>query len=512
MRKTNRIVIFSLILSLIFSIIGFAETNEINIIKIGLQYTAADIDTVKPLVAIKGNTGFELGELISDQYVSLVQLSHITQFSFDKDNGYHAVVGPYATYEEANAIIGQVTGGFVVKSDNYYVYSTSSNQSAAQAETARLTGSGYSVVLGTPNANLVVIKNGTILLGFDSSIGEYIMAPLGSQLKNSFSYFGNVSYRGGFGAKRVNTKDITLINYIMMDEYLYGVVPREMDKSWPIEALKAQAIVARNFAVVNFNKFSHYGFNLDNTTNSQVYGGYKWEGPLSNQAVDETSGLTLKHEKTMVNAFYHSNSGGFTENSENVFSSPLPYIKGVYDPFSIGAPNDTWSLEYSKSFIENRLKELGYNIGSLKNFYVSEYTDQNRVYKAIFIGTNDHAILSKQDIRKAFGYNEVKSTLLKVVPDNSLVVTDGEEFVDKSPTTLTVISGDGTVSTVSSDVYVSNGDNTSKIPNVATKYVINGKGWGHGLGMSQWGAKNMAEQGFEFEQILTFYYTDTHIE
>jgi len=512
MKKTRRIVIFSLILSLIFSIIGFAETNEINIIKIGLQYTAADNNTIKPLVPIKGNTAFELGELVNDQYVTLVQLPQITQFSFDKDNGYHAVVGPYATYEEAYALIGQVTGGFVVKSENYYVYSTSSDQSTAQAETTRLASGGYPAVLNTPNANLVVIKNGNFLLGFDSSVGDYIMAPIGAGLKNSYSYFGDVPYRGGFGAKRVNTNDITLINYIQMDEYLYGVVPCEMNKSWPVEALKAQAIVARNFAVVNINKFSHYGFNLDDTTNSQVYGGYKWEGPLSNQAVDETRGLTLKHETTLVNAFYHSNSGGFTENSENVYTAPLPYIKGVYDPFSIGAPNDTWSLEYSKSFIENRLIELGYNIGSLKNFYVSEYTDQNRVYKAIFIGTNDHAILSKQDIRKAFGYNEIKSTLLKVVPDNSLVVTDGTEFIEKSPTTLTVISGDGTVSTVSSDVYVSDGNKTSKIPNVASKYVINGKGWGHGLGMSQWGAKNMAEQGFEFEQILTFYYTDTHIE
>lgn len=510
MRKVSKIIILTLILSSIFSIMGFAETDEEQIIKIGLQYTAPDSQVSKPLVLIRGNGPFEVAEIVNDVYTTRFQTS-ISQFSFDKDLGYHASVGPYGTYEQALSVVPQVNGGFVVVKDQYYVYGISNNQAGAQSEVNRLIGIGINANLSGPEQSLVVVKNGQVLLGLDSS-RDLFLAPSGAGLNNGYSYFGDKTYRGGFGAKRMNTNDISLVNYIRMDEYLYGVVPREMSKDWPLEALKAQAIVARNFAISNMNKFMYYGFNLDDTSNSQVYGGYGWEGPISNQAVDETDGMLLKHQETIVNAFYHSNSGGFTENSENVFSSPLPYIKGVYDPFSLGAPNDSWSLEYSKSFIENRIKEMGYDIGSLKDFYISEYTDNNRVYKAIFLGTKDHVIMSKQDLRKAFGYNEVKSLLLTVVPDNALFITDGNSFQEKSPSTVSVISGNGTVSTLTGTPVVSNGSKDVTISSTPTKYVINGKGWGHGLGMSQWGAKNMADQGFLYEDILTFYYTGTHIE
>jgi stage II sporulation protein D len=122
-----------------------------------------------------------------------------------------------------------------------------------------------------------------------------------------------------------------------MQEYLYGVVPREMSKTWPLEALKAQAVVARTFAITNQNKFMHLGFNMDNSVLSQVYGGYDWEGPISNQAVDETIGMLLYYNTTLASAYYHSNSGGYTANSENVWSSEVPYLRSVFDPYSIGA-------------------------------------------------------------------------------------------------------------------------------------------------------------------------------
>lgn len=507
MRKISLIVLFSLILTAIFPIMGFAETKDETIIKIGLQYTSIDSQETKALVTIKGNSPFEFGELIDGKYYTHFQ-TDITSFSFDKDTGFHAVSGPFSSYEEA--LIYTSFGGFIVKKDDYYLYSQSASETTAQSEVTRLNNNGLATVLEGPNSDLVVIRSGSTLLGFEAD-KDFIMAPSGG-LVGSYSYYGETPYRGGFGAKRQNTNDISLINYLTMDEYLYGVVPREMSKSWPIEALKAQAIVARNFAVSNMNKFSHYGFNLDNTTNSQVYGGYKWEGPISNQAVDETSGLVLKHDQAIVNAFYHSNSGGYTANSEDVFSSPLAYIKGVYDPFSLGAPNDTWTLNYSKAFIEGKLKDYGYNIGSLKEFYISEYTAHNRVFKAAFIGSSSTAILPKQDIRKVFGYNEVKSTLLTVVPDNAITITDGSGFYEKGPSTVSVLSGDGSISNLSAEVEIAGSNQNHKVKSTADNYTIAGKGWGHGLGMSQWGAKKMAESGFDYEQILTFYYTNTHIE
>lgn len=489
-----------------FSIIGFAENNDVEVIKIGLQYNTTE--TRKPLVTIKTSTSFEFGEIIDDAYVKYFDLN-VNAFQYDIDNKYHAAVGPFVSYRTASEYMKtHQLDGYVAKNTAYYIFvGNFDTQSAAQNQANQLENG----ILVMPNDQLVVLKNDKVFFAFDASTGDYLVTSKDSGMLNDHATFGDMVYRGGFGAKRDNTSDITLINYLYMNEYLYGVVPREMSRDWPLEALKAQAIVARNFAIANINKFMDYGFNLDNTVNSQVYGGFKYEGPISNQAVDETDGLSLLYENTLVQAYYHSNSGGFTENSENVWSAELPYLKGVYDPFSLGAPNDVWTLTYSKTYIQDRLNELGYNIGVLKNFYVAEYTDHNRVFEAAFVGSNGTALLSKQAIRSTFGYNEVKSTLLKVTPDNALVITDGREFVSKNPSGIPVLTSNG-LETANRDLIVFDGKTSTTVNMTANEYTIEGKGWGHGLGMSQWGAKAMAEQGFTFEDILTFYYTDTHIE
>lgn len=506
MKKIKSFIIFSLIISMFFSIIGFAEIVDVQIISIGLQYNTSE--TRKPLVEIKSETTFEFGEIKDDAYAKYFDLD-VDSFTFDIDNKYHAALGPFVSYNASKdyMTINNING-YVVKNTAYYVYvGDFDSESAAREKVNQLNGG----ILVVPNDQLVIMKNNATFFAYDSSTGDYVVTHKDSHMLDHVATFADMSYRGGFGAKRKNTTDITLINYLYMHEYLYGVVPREMSKDWPIEALKAQAIVARNFACANMTKFMDYGFNLDNTVNSQVYGGYGYEGEISNQAVDETENLTLLHENSLVQAYYHSNSGGYTENSENVWSAALPYLKGRYDPFSLGAPNDEWTLEYDKSFIESKLNGLGYAIGSLKDFYISDYTDNNRVFEASFIGTNKTVQLSKQTIRAAFGYNTIKSTLLTVEPDNALVITDGGSFTKSRPAGLKLLSSNG-LEDVGSSLVVYDGNSKSDVSLQAQSYTIVGKGWGHGLGMSQWGAKAMADQGFTFEDILTYYYADTYIE
>lgn len=504
MRKISIFIIFSLILFSNFSIMGFAETDDEMIIKIGLQYTPPEASERKPLVPVSTSTTFELGQLVNGTYVTIVPTT-ISSFTYDLDNGYHAVIGPFASYDEARASATQMNG-FVVRKEGFYAYGQSGTQGFASGQSM-----SYGGTVQGPENTLVILKSGnSVVLGYDCTY-DYVMVPTGSGLRNSTFIFGDRSYRGGLGAKRQNSNDVSLVNYVRMNEYLYGVVPREMSPAWPIEALKAQAVVARSFAIANFNKFSHYGFNLDNTSVSQVYGGHTSEGTGSTQAVVDTRGIVLKYGNTVISGFYHSNSGGFTENSENVYSAELPYIKGVYDPFSLGAPNDQWELSYSDSFIEQKLKNYGQNIGDLNNFYIEAYTDNNRVKKARFEGTNGTVVLPNQDIRKVFGYNEVKSTLIKVIPNNAITITNGSVISETSPTGLSVISGNGQVSKAS-DLVVWDGSKTVQVNMSADNYTIQGKGWGHGLGMSQYGAKHMAEAGVDFEEILTYYYSGTHIE
>lgn len=517
MKKIIKILILSLTILISFSASSFGDGDDLNIIKIGLQHTSVDLKTNKPSVIIKTDGVFEFGELVNDQYIKLLDFPNLNKLVFKCDNLYHVKVASFNSYEEAVDFmnISNINNMFVVKDFEYQVYAGSFDSPAStQNEINNISSStGLNGDIVEVNKNLVMMTNSNnIIFGFDSSVGEYIVSPKNGDLTNNISYYADTPYRGGFGAKRVNTNDITIINYIRLDEYLYGVVPREMSKTWPIEALKAQAIVARNYAVANQGKFSYYGFNLDNTVNSQVYAGYAWEGPLSNQAVDETSGLSLRYGDTLVNAYYHSNSGGRTENSENVWSSVVPYLKGVDDPFSLGAPNDSWSLNLTPSYIQDRLRELGYDIGTLRDFYVQEYTSNDRAYKTIFLGTTDNVVLDKETIRKAFGYNEIKSTLIKIHPDNEIVLTDGLGFYKKRPREVYTISSGGKQSLISDTMIVYNGTAKESVNLTPTAYIVDGKGWGHGLGMSQWGAKSMADQGFTFEQILTHYYTGTHIE
>lgn len=509
MKKIHIILIILLILCGIFSIIGFAAHNNLEIIKIGLQYPKSDEGARLPLAVIKTDAYFEFGEIVDQKYIKHLDLNGLNTFSFDFNEDYYSAIGPLDSYQASKALsdtLGSET--FVVKGEGYYVYSKG-YKSAQEASQKVLEWQGHNGFLVEPNKRLILIKNSKVVFAYLDATGDYLLSPVNSQLENAIFKFNKVNYRGGIGAKNQYLNDLSLINYLYMHEYLYGVVPREMSKTWPIEALKAQAVVARNYALVNQNKFMDYGFNLDNTVNSQVYGGFDWEGPISNAAVDATRGIALYHEGSLVNGFYHSNSGGYTENSENVWSEAIPYLKGVYDPFS--TPDD-FSLTYTNEMIEKRLKEKNYDVGKLLSFEISEYTPNNRVYNARFTGTSGVVDLPKQTIRGVFGYNEIRSTLLKVEPDNGIYISDGKDFYVKSPNNLHIISGNETIEIPKEDLVVSNGSDLKSFSLSPTAYKVTGSGWGHGIGLSQWGAKTMAEQGYSFEQILTFYYQNTYIE
>jgi stage II sporulation protein D len=509
MKKNHIILILLLILFGIFSIIGFAAHDSLEIIKIGLQYPKSEEQGRLALVNISTDSHFEFGEIIEQKYIKHLELNGLDSFSFDFNEDFYAVIGPLETYDASKQLSETLADdSFVVKGEGYYVYSKGYKSSQEAIEKVSQ-WQGHNASLVEPNKRLILIKKSKNVFGYIDSTGDYLFSPVNSQLENAIFKFGNVNYRGGIGAKNQYFNDLSIINYIYMHEYLYGVVPREMSKTWPIEALKAQAVVARNYALVNQNKFMDYGFNLDNTVNSQVYGGFDWEGPISNAAVDATRNIALYHEGSLVNGFYHSNSGGYTENSENVWSQPIAYLKGVYDPFSTP---DEFSLTYTNEMIEKRLKDHNYDIGKLLSFEISDYTPNNRVYNARFIGSISTIDLPKQTIRGVFGYNEIRSTLLKIEPDNGIYVSDGKDFYVKSPSSLHVISGDNTVEMASDAMVVSNGSDNKSFPFLASAYKVTGSGWGHGIGMSQWGAKVMAEQGYTFDQILTFYYQNTYIE
>ncbi|MCT4594843.1 MAG: SpoIID/LytB domain-containing protein [Anaeromicrobium sp.] len=326
------------------------------------------------------------------------------------------------------------------------------------------------------------------------------------------------TYRGSIMVDRYYNSDLTIINELKMDEYLYGVLPKEIiSKSWPLEAQKAQAVAARNFALVKLGLHKDLGFDLCNSTHCQVYGGFSVENSQSNRAVDETSGQVLTYNGQAISTYYHSNSGGKTENMENVWSKAVEYIKSVEDPYSIGAPNDSWEKSYSKYEIENILNNGENHIGKLKSIKIKNRADSGRVTELEIIGDRDKIILQKDKIRKVFGYNNIKSTWFNIKHDgdrNKIVLQEPYEESRRVTMENVYVISDKKTMKVEEQLYIHNGETTSEInfENVSDDYLFVGRGWGHGLGMSQWGAKKMAEEGFSYEEILKFYYKNILLE
>lgn len=324
---------------------------------------------------------------------------------------------------------------------------------------------------------------------------------------NTIDFYGNTDfitcqnrqYRG-YITLVLNANGILIINNVGHDKYLYGVVGREMSEGFPIEALKAQAVAARNYAVVNKKRHSSEGFDLCNGVHCQAYGGVSAEGESVCRAVDETAGKVLLYKGSVVECYYFSSDGGHTENSENVWVAELGYLKGKSDPYenAYEIPNYNWSVTFTAEQIENTLAQRGIKIGKITDVNITEYSENGYAKKMVITGTDGEKEYSKDNIRAALP-NQLRSNLFSLTKGGeealaTVLTANGKKEITVSKST--VLSVDG-------KTVIGGGTNG--------EYTFVGKGYGHGVGMSQYGAKGMAEKGFTYIDILKFYYTDTEI-
>lgn len=319
--------------------------------------------------------------------------------------------------------------------------------------------------------------------------------------KNSFSNYlrilnnsyGWTNYLGDMEVRLVDG-GIQLINHIFLEYYLYGVVPYEMSNSWPIEALKAQAVAARTYAARAKTSSSYY--DLYDTVLSQVYRGYNpsWQNAI--RAVDETYGMVLKYGNSFASTFYSSSNGGKIEACGNLWSQHLPYSVVKDDPYDVknpSNPNATWTVKFSKlsvdpglqarikSRMKDDLEKSGYsgNEGDIKILQLKELSfdppnSSGRMDKGRLVVVAD--VKSKEDGSThtiEYTVNLTKNNIRTLLNLKSLLFTV-EETEDS--------------------------------------YILHGGGYGHGVGMSQFGAQQMAREGFSFAQILDFYYPGTRLE
>jgi len=225
---------------------------------------------------------------------------------------------------------------------------------------------------------------------------------------------------------------LNVINIIGIEEYLYGVLKKEISPRWPAEALKAQAVAARTYAIFNMNKYIDKGYNICASTNSQAYGGVNHEDPLTNKAVDETRGVIIAYKGKPINAVYHSDSGGYTEDSENVWGSFLPYLRSVKSKFEekVSPPHHTWTCSIGEKDLTEKLQKQGYKVNSIVSIKPVKKSETGRISELVFIIDNNEVINMKaNDFRSLIGVDLIRSTLfnIKVIGKELNIAKDAED-------------------------------------------------------------------------------------
>lgn len=318
-----------------------------------------------------------------------------------------------------------------------------------------------------------------------------------------------VEYRGYIYIERMANGELLVINYVGTDDYVSSVLGKEMSYTWPKEALKAQAVCARNFVLTRGSAHKDYGFDVCKTTHCQVYGGVSSEHENTIRAVEETKGVLAKYNGELVGLYFFATSGGQTEDVENVWGSKYGYLKSVEDTYENPdkASRYKWTAEFTRGEIEEKLIARGADIGSLEEITVDSKSDSGRVTKMTFHGTKDDYTVKLEKCRTVLGLYSQK---FNVTSDSvsSLCTTSGSALAP-----YYALSANG-VETVSGYSVISGSGKTEEIEvnaTTANNYIINGGGYGHGVGMSQWGARGMAENGFTYDQILMHYFTDIEL-
>lgn len=330
------------------------------------------------------------------------------------------------------------------------------------------------------------------------------------------------SYRGKMEIGRYNKQGVTAVNVVKLEEYLYGVVPAEMISTWPMEALKAQAVAARNYAVrhaITGTKYSG-AYSICDTINSQVYKGFGSETTTCNQAVNETYGKLIYFGEMIITANFFSTSGGHTEDGLNVWSGSVPYLKGVPDIYETQPETKPWVQSFTSTEIEGFLTNNNVNIGSVTDVQVVSYSDAGRAMSLRITGTMGSHDIPKETMRVWLPLKSRKFTLVKGtdVPQQSFsVLGSGGVTGTLKYEQLYVINGYNNITQIpkGDQLIIFSGYNIYNLPmmnGVNGTYIFVGEGHGHGAGLSQSGAKGMAMQGFTYQQILEYYFTGTTVK
>ncbi len=339
------------------------------------------------------------------------------------------------------------------------------------AQTVRVGASGNAVVTDGSGRTLGTLPP---MLGFVAQVqgGQVVLHTFrGRDLwvrptDNSFVFISDDWYRGRL--RLVARPDgLLAVNHVPLEEYLYSVVGSEMYPFWPLEALKAQAVAARSFVLFRLRRPADPDFDVGRTVTWQAYKGYSRESDSTREAVTATTGQVVTYRGQIIEAVYHAASGGHTENVEDIWSAPRPYLRGVPD-FDQEAPVYSWQ----KTFTQAELSRLLPGVGQVTSLTPVRTTPQGRVVEMRVTGTAGTKTFTGAELRRLL---DLRSTLFQVTPTRGDIAS------------------------------------TNPVDTPNGGFEFQGRGFGHGLGMSQWGAFGLAQRGYNYQQILQYYYQGTEI-
>jgi len=333
----------------------------------------------------------------------------------------------------------------------------------------------------------IVYGDGTATYSINNNLNSWFELPENFNLiiKNNDDrgiWYKNRRYAGELRVL-LNDQKLQIINYLKLEKYLKSVVGSEMPKEFPLAALQAQAIAARTYVLKLLGK--NEVFDIHSTQASQVYLGLEAETAKINRAVRSTSSLALFYENKLIEAVFHSSSGGRTENSGQVWKYQLPYLRSVID-YDQNSTKYRWSKKISSS----ELDKIFSDIGGLNSIQIKKKSNSDRVLVIKLYGPKGTKNISGKNLRKN----------LKLL-SNKFDVNLKFNHINLE-------------NKLNSDNKVVGNSSLEPLPPIPTDYflLVKGYGAGHGVGMSQWGAKAMAERGANFRKILRHYYTGVQIK
>jgi len=292
---------------------------------------------------------------------------------------------------------------------------------------------------------------------FASSVGKQ---PVRFRPHGAFLSVNGKQYRGVIELRKKKGASLLVINEVDLEEYLLGVVAAEIPADWEMEALKAQAVASRTYAVYQMQNAGRRTYHILATVDSQMYLGKRGERPRATQAVEATRGMVITYRGEVVPAFYHASCGGHTEDALVLWGIDEPYLKGVDCDCQNISKYGLWEKRVTTTDIIRALRREGYRLGEIGSVEIGSLTAAGRVTSVLFRHAGGTTSVPAETIRATLGYSSLPSIFFE------------PELIDR-------------------------------------EVVLSGRGLGHGVGLCQWGAKEMARRGADFQAILAYYYPGT---